>query len=78
MIQLNIGSDEEFNELQVALERSLHHELNLLEESDDPGMRSVASEHAASIKIIKVLLGRLKDLETRMSFKKSRGRNEEE
>ena len=70
MIQLNIGSDEEFNEIQIALERSLSYELELLESSSQPGMRAIEHEHEESIKIIKILLERLRKLETRVAFKK--------
>lgn len=70
MIKLNIGSDEEFNELQIALERSLKCELQFLEDADDPGVRSITAEHTASIKLITKLLNRLSNLESRASFKK--------
>ena len=72
MIKLNIGSDDEFNEIQIALERSLQRELEFLDEAEDPGVRLIAAEHISSIKIIKFLLGRLSDLESRKSFKKKK------
>lgn len=78
MIRLNIGSEEEFTELQTALERSLRCELDLLDESDQPGARTIADEHAASIKIIKILLSRLIDLEKRATFGKKSRKNEED
>jgi hypothetical protein len=78
MIKLNIGSDNEFTELQLALERSLSHELQCIEEGDEPGVRLIVSGHLASIKIIKVLLNRLSDLESRKSFKKQRVTDENE
>ena len=69
MMRLNIGSEEEFNELQAALQHYLLEELEALERTNEPGMREAEEQHEASIKILKSLLKRLEGLDKLKSFK---------
>lgn len=63
MIKLNIGSDDEFNEIQTALQYYLAAEIEELKRSDSPETRGMEMQHIASIKIINSLLSRLAGLE---------------